>query len=137
MCFTMPRVLKSEGYNTSAYHNGNYKYYDRNMTHRENIGFDEFIANGNGLEDIAGNWSTDEAMIGKTFDTYYDKKPFCVYYMTLSGHAFYNNSEDFRVTKSIKKVKEVYGDKYPEQVNNYICYQIYLEDALTKLIKCL
>lgn len=135
MCFTMPRVLKNEGYNTCAYHNGNYKYYDRNMTHRENIGFDEYIANGNGMEDIAGNWATDEAMLEKTFETYYNKEPFCVYYMTLSGHAFYNNSEDFRVTKSIKKVKEVYGDKYPEQVNNYICYQIYLEDALSKLVK--
>lgn len=135
MCFTMPRVLKNENYTTYAYHNGNYKYYDRDMTHRENIGFDEYLANGNGLEDIAGNWATDEAMMAKTFDTYCDKQPFCVYYMTLSGHAFYNNSEDYKVIKSIKRVKEVYGDKYPEQVNNYICYQIYLEEALNELVK--
>ena len=134
MCFTMPRVLKREGYNTGAYHNGNYKYYDRYLTHRENFGFDYYLASGNGLESIAGEWPTDEMMLEKTLETYCDNEPFCMYYMTISGHAFYNNSEDYRVIKSIKKVKEVYGDKYPEQVNNYICYQIYLEDALKKLV---
>lgn len=137
MCFTMPRVLKNENYSTCAYHNGIYKFYNRNMTHRENMGFDDYIACGNGLEEITGEWPSDEIMIEKTFESYRDKKPFCVYYMTISGHAFYNNSEDFKVTKSIKKVKEVYGDKYPEQVNNYICYQIYLEEALSKLVQSL
>ena len=71
MCFTMPRVLKREGYDTGAYHNGNFKYYDRNLTHRYNLGFDYYIANGNGLEDIAGEWSTDEAMLEKTFESYH------------------------------------------------------------------
>ena len=135
MCFTMPRVLKREGYNTGAYHNGNYKYYDRNLTHRENMGFDYFIANGNGLEDMAGSWPIDEAMIEATLESYHSSEPFCMYYMTLSGHAFYNANDNFKVVKNIKKVKEVYGDKYPSQVNNYICYQMYLEDALQKLME--
>lgn len=137
MCFTMPSVLKREGYNTGAYHNGNYKYYDRHLTHRENIGFDYYIANGNGMEDIAGPWAPDEDMIEKTFESYHDKTPFCMYYMTLSGHAFYNDNTNFKVTKNIEKVKEVYGDKYPDQVNNYICYQLYLEDALKALVDTL
>lgn len=134
MCFTMPRVLKREGYNTGAYHNGNYKYYDRHLTHAEQEGFDYYIANGNGLEEIAGFWATDEMMLEKTLDSYHSKEPFCMYYMTISGHAFYNDSSNFKVIKNIAKVKEVYGDKYPDQVNNYICYQLYLEDALKKLI---
>ena len=137
MCFTMPRVLKREGYNTGAYHNGNYKYYDRNLTHRENMGFDYFIATGNGIEDIAGAWPIDEAMIEATFESYHGSEPFCMYYMTLTGHAFYNADDNSKVIKNIKKVKEVYGDKYPNQVNNYICYQLYLEDALKKLLECL
>ena len=137
MCFTMPRVLKREGYNTGAYHNGNYKYYDRNLTHRENIGFDYYIATGNGLEDITGAWPIDEAMIETTFESYHSSEPFCMYYMTLSGHAFYNADDNSKVVKNIKKVKEVYGDKYPNQVNNYICYQLYLEDALKKLMESL
>lgn len=135
MCFAMPRVLKREGYNTGAYHNGNYKYYDRHLTHRENMGFDFFIANGNGLEDLAGLWATDEAMMEKTLETYKDSAPFCMYYMTLSGHAFYNDPDNFKVIKNINKVKEVYGDKYPDQVNYYICYQMYLEDAVSKLVE--
>ena len=137
MCFTMPRVLKREGYNTGAYHSGNYKYYDRNLTHRENIGFDYYIATGNGLEDITGAWPIDEAMIETTFESYHSSEPFCMYYMTLSGHAFYNANDNSKVIKNIKKVKELYGDKYPSQVNNYICYQLYLEDALSKLIESL
>ena len=134
MCFSMPRVLKREGYNTGAYHNGNFRYYDRHLTHCEQEGFDYYLAHGNGLEEIAGNWPTDEEMIEKTLDTYYDKEPFCMYYMTISGHAFYNDSSNYKVIKNIKKVKEVHGDKYPDQVNNYICYQLYLEEALHTLI---
>lgn len=134
MCFSMPRVLKREGYNTGAYHNGNFRYYDRHLTHCEQEGFDYYLANGNGLEEIAGNWATDEEMIEKTLDTYYDKEPFCMYYMTISGHAFYNDSSNYKVIKNIKKVKEVHGDKYPDQVNNYICYQLYLEEALHTLV---
>lgn len=137
MCFSMPRVLKREGYNTGAYHNGYFKYYYRHLTHREHEGLDYYIANGNGLEEIADNWPTDEAMIEKTLDTYYDKEPFCMYYMTISGHAFYNDSTNFKVIKNIKKVNEVFGDKYPDQVNNYICYQLYLEDALKTLVDSL
>lgn len=134
MCFSMPRVLKREGYNTGAYHNGNFRYYDRHLTHCEQEGFDYYLAHGNGLEEIAGNWPTDEEMIEKTLDTYYDKEPFCMYYMTISGHAFYNDSSNYKVIKNIKKVKEVHEDKYPDQVNNYICYQLYLEEALHTLI---
>lgn len=134
MRFTMPRVLKEQGYITAAYHNGSYKYYDRNLTHVENMGFDYYMANGNGLEKMAGSWADDETMIDTTFETYKDKGPFCIYYMTISGHAFYNDDEAPKVTKYIDRVKKVYGNKYPNQINNYICYQLHLEDALSKLI---
>lgn len=138
MVFTMPRVLKKLGYKTGAYHNGKSDYYDRNVTHAENIGFDFYMATDNGLSAIThDSWPTDELMFEKTFETYCDDGPFCMYYMTMSGHAFYNDSESFKVQKSINKVKEVHGDKYPEQVNNYICYQMYLEDAVKKLVDML
>lgn len=137
MYFTMPRALKRKGYNTGAYHNGNYKYYDRDLTHGKNLGFDYFLATGNGLEKITKTWPIDVEMIEDTFKTYCDDGPFCMYYMTMSGHAFYNDDESYKVTKSIDKVRDRYGYKYPKQVMNYICYQMYLEDALAKLVELL
>lgn len=137
MCFTLPSTLKKYGYTNYAYHNGAYDYYDRNLTHSRNIGFDKFLAVGNGLEKLAGPYPNDEDMFVSTFNEYKNKQPFCIYYMTVSGHAFYNNNDDDRVKKNIEKVKAVYGDKYREQVNNYICYQMYLDAALSKLIELL
>lgn len=137
MYFTMPRALKRKGYNTGAYHNGNYRYYDRNLTHGENLGFDFFLATGNGIEKVTKSWPIDVEMIEDTFKTYCDNGPFCMYYMTMSGHAFYNDDESYKVIKSIEKVKERHGEKYEKQVMNYICYQMYLEDALTKLVELL
>lgn len=135
MYFTLPRSLKREGYNTGAYHNGEYKYYERNVSHGENLGFDYYLANGNGIEKVTGPWPNDIDLLVKTIDDYHDKTPFCMYYMTVSGHAFYNDGSTAKVLKNINRVKERYEDKYPDQINNYIAVQLYIEDALTELIK--
>lgn len=135
MCFTLPRALKREGYMTGAYHNGRYTFYDRQISHNKNIGFDYFLAVGNGIEKITGSWPNDIKLFSNTFDTYCDKTPFCIYYMTLSGHAFYNDNLSVKVTTYIDRVKELYGDTYPDQINNYLCAQLFLEDALKVLIE--
>ena len=135
MCFTLPRALKREGYNTGAFHSGGAKFYDRNKSHAENLGFDFYYANGQDPLNVVGGWVDDIDLIKNTIDYYHDKKPFCMYYMTLSGHAFYNDNANEKVLKNIKRVTDMFGSKYPDQVNNYFCYQLYLEDALKALLE--
>ena len=135
MCFTLPRALKREGYNTGAFHSGSAIFYDRDKSHGKNLGFDYYLANGTDPDNIVGGWVDDIGLLSNTIDFYYDKKPFCMYYMTLSGHAFYNDNNNKKVYKYIDRVKNQFGDKYPDQVNNYFCYQLYLEDALKVLLE--
>lgn len=131
--FTMASQLKRVGYNTLSYHNGTYTYYDRNVTH-PNLGFDQFIAHGNGMEDIAGKYPSDEEMMSNTLDLYINQQPFCVYYMTVDGHKPYNKSKDSRVTEHLQEVLNLYPDRYKQNTLNYICYQLELEDALATLV---
>ena len=135
MCFTLPRALNREGYNTGAFHSGGAKFYDRDKSHGKNLGFDYYLANGTDPDNIVGGWVDDIKLFVNTINHYHDKKPFCMYYMTLSGHAFYNDNFDEKVYKYINRVKEVFGDKYPDQINNYFCYQLYLEDGLKALLE--
>lgn len=131
--FTIASQLKRSGYTTLCYHNGSYTYYDRNVTHA-NLGFDQFIAHGNGLEKIAGRYPNDETMISNTIDTYIGQQPFCVYYMTCDGHKPYNDAKDARVAEHLQKVLNVYPNRYQQNTLNYICYQLELEDALSALV---
>ena len=131
--FTMGNQLKRQGYTSFAYHNGDYDYYNRQLTH-ENFGYDQYLGLGNGLEEITDWWPTDEVMFDKTMDTYIDKQPFSIYYMTISGHCIY--TEDNALTqKNLEKVRSVVGDKYKDTTTYYLCYQLELEHALTRMIE--
>lgn len=130
--FTLGNQLQKLGYTNCAYHNGSYDFYDRNLTHTH-LGYDQFLATGNGLEEIAGSYADDSVMFDKTMDTYIDKQPFSMYYMTLSGHCIYSGDNQ-KVTDNLSKVLEVYGDKYKDTTNYYLCYQLELEKALTTII---
>ncbi len=131
--FTMGNQLQRLGYYSIAYHDGTYTYYDRNKTHK-NLGYDEFSAYGNGLEDITGLWTGDGPLLEKTLDTYIDKQPFSIYYMTVSGHFPYKHS-DSKVKKYQKKVKKVLGDSYKQTTLDYYCYQMELEAGLKAMVK--
>ena len=130
--FTMGNQLQRLGYYSAAFHNGTSNYYDRDETHT-NLGYDSFIAQNNGLEEIADAYPDDEKMFDRTMDTYLDQQPFSIYYMTVSGHASYvQNSVEVR--EHMDRVNEVLGDQYPDKVKYYICYQMELEDALTTMV---
>lgn len=131
--FTMGNQLQRLGYYSVAYHDGTHTYYDRNKTHK-NLGYDKFLAYGNGLEDITGLWTGDGPLLDKTLDTYIDKQPFSIYYMTVSGHFPYKHS-DSKVKKYEKKVKKVLGDSYKQTTLDYYCYQMELEVGLKKMVK--
>lgn len=131
--FTMGNQLQRLDYYSVAYHDGTYTYYDRNKTHK-NLGYDKFLAYGNGLEDITGLWTGDKPLLSKTLDTYIDKQPFSIYYMTVSGHFPYKHS-DSKVKKYEEKVKKVLGDSYKQTTLDYYCYQMELEAGLKSMVK--
>jgi lipoteichoic acid synthase len=131
--FTLGNQLQALGYTSCAYHNGSYDFYDRDLTHTH-LGYDQYLATGNGLEDIVGyDYPSDTDMFDATMDTYIDNQPFSMYYMTVSGHCIYSSGNE-KVTKYLDKVLDVYGDKYKDTTNYYLCYQLELENALTTII---
>lgn len=131
--FTLGNQLQSLGYKSCAYHNGSYDFYDRNLTHTS-LGYDQYLATGNGLEKITdGGYPDDTTMFDKTMDTYLDKQPFSMYYMTVSGHCVYT-ADNEKTTKYLPDVLKVHGDKYKDTTNYYLCYQLELENALTTII---
>ena len=125
-------VLKPFGYTTYAFHNGRYKYYDRNLSH-PNMGY-TYIGCGNGLEKKMNckPWpQSDNEMIDATFDYYADKTPFVTYYMTISGHLEYNFMGN---NMAYRHRKEVANLPYSEAIKAYIATHIELDKALENLI---
>lgn len=131
--FTLGNQLQRLGYYSMAYHNGEYDFYDRYLTH-ENLGYDGFLATGNGLEDITDWYPTDSVFLDKTLDTYIDQQPFSIYYMTVSGHCSYVADKVY-VTENLDTVLSVTGGKYKDTTNYYLCYQLELEKALKVLVE--
>lgn len=131
--FTMGNQLQRQGYYSSAYHNGNYDYYSRNLTH-QNLGYSQFLGLGNGLEDLTDWWPDDRRMFNLTMDTYLDQQPFSIYYMTISGHCVYT-AENEKTQENIDFVRSVLGDTYKDTTLYYFCYQLELEKALKTMIE--
>ncbi len=136
MYFTMGNQLRRQGYKSIAFHNGSYDYYNRDQTHK-NLGFDDFLAWGNGLEDYLEEWSGDKETFEATLPIYDDDQPFYAYYMSYSGHCVYKK-DDEKTKKNLKRVKEVLGkDNYKNTTLYYYCYQLELEYALESMVSTL
>lgn len=131
--FTMGNQLQRLGYLTGSYHNGDYDYYDRNLTH-ENLGYNYFLAIGNGLEKITNDNTSDLEMFDKTLDTYLDQEPFCMYYMSLDGHSEYT-LESTRASNNYEYVTSIIGTDHSDTVLAYYCYQYNFELALENLVQ--
>lgn len=131
--FTLGNQLQRENYYSQCYHSGVYDFYDRDLTH-ENLGYADYLGSGNGLEDLIESDTSDTALFDTTMDTYLDKQPFSIYYMTLSGHCIYTEESPY-VTKYLSRVQSVLGSRYKETTLYYYCYQMELENALTTMIE--
>ena len=133
--FTMGNQLQRLGYSSIAFHNGSSTYYQRNLTHL-NMGYNQWVANDTGIADLCGRgWVQDYQMFENTIPLYIDHSPFSVYYMTISGHAPYNTTENYNVQNHYDRVNAIVGDEYEEVTKYYLCYQMELEDALTLLVQ--
>ena len=123
-----------EGYYGKAYHNNSHTYYDRNKTHTK-IGYsDGFMGRGNGMEEfVQKKWpQSDFEMISGTFETYVDKQPFNIYYMTVSGHSNYGKSGNAMTKRHWDRVQHL---PYSDQVKGYFACNLDLEDGLAHLVK--
>ena len=132
--FTMGNQLQRLGYSSIAFHSGYYQYYKRHTTH-ENLGYNQFLGVGNGIENILSyEYAPDSDLFANTIPLYIDHQPFSVYYMTLSGHAPYESSSPL-VKKYYEQVDAAFGDTYEKKTKYYICYQMELEAAMTILVQ--
>lgn len=133
MPMTMVAQLKELGYSAYAYHNHNYGFYDRDLSH-PNLGYD-YKAVGNGLEDlITEQWpESDLEMIDVTTAEYMGKEPFHAYYMTVSGHLQYNfEGGNAMATKNQALVQDL---PYSDAVKAYLACQIELDRAMNLLLQ--
>lgn len=131
---TIGSLLDKEGYYGKAYHNNDYKYYDRDKTHI-NLGYsDGYEGYGNGIEEVVtSQWpESDLEMIQGTLPTYINKPHFNIYYMTVSGHSLYSQGTNAMTRKHWDEVQDL---EYSDKVKAYIACQLELEAALSYLVK--
>lgn len=134
--FTMAHELGNKNYKTIAFHDGYYDYYSRN-TILPHMGYSEFYALGQGLENVDETWpESDLQMMQSTVSMYTDDEPFCAYYMSISGHCNYTQEGNFFARK-YKDADFLKDSKYSEIVNGYLSGNQELEYALEYLVKCL
>ena len=133
MPYGIGNIFKKDGYVTYGFHNHNYKYYDRNKSHK-NIGL-TYYGCGNGLEKKMNckHWpNSDKEMIDATINYYIDNDKFMTYYMTVSGHLNYNFNGNNMAYRNKDKVKNL---PYSKAVKAYYATQIELDKAMESLLK--
>ena len=134
--FTMGSQLNRLGYYGKAYHNHDYFFYDRHLTHN-NLGYsDGFMGFHNGMEKfVKDQWpKSDLEMIQGTVTEYLDKQPFNIYYMTVSGHSNYGPGSNCMTAKNWDYVKDL---PYSTNVKGYLAANMELEHAMTYLVQAL
>lgn len=130
---TMGNQLQALGYNSAAFHNHSYTYYNRDSTHTK-LGYDIFMGIGNGMEKgVDYKWpSSDLEMFEYTIPQYIDKQPFSLYYMTVSGHCLYSRKGNNMCKKNYDEVAHL---DCSETVKCYYAANLELEKGLTVLVQ--
>lgn len=130
--YALGNVFKNIGYNTYAFHNHDYKYYDRDLVY-PNLGF-EYYACGNGLEkkmNCSGWPNSDLDMINATEEYIKKSEKFVIYYMTVSGHLSYSP----KINEIARKNKSLVEDlNYSNDIKYYIATNIELDKAIERLL---
>ena len=137
--YTLGWQLNQKGYYGKVYHNNDYTYYGRDVTH-VTLGYsDGYMGMGNGMEKYVDdkNWpESDLEMIDGTVPEYINKEKFNIYYMSVSGHSVYSWKENDMSRKNQDSVAELEEkDKYSEPVLAYLACNVELDKAMKSLIK--
>ena len=140
----MPLALGNQfralGYQTPAWHDNTYNYYNRDATH-PNLGYDyQGIGNGLTLPSSSGSgWPySDLEMMEATMDSYVDTylatgQPFHTYYMTVSGNGGYGWGHAM-AAKNRAAAQAAYPDA-STPVQAYVAANLELEAALTYMLE--
>lgn len=133
--FTLADQLRRQGYFTRAYCNYDYQYLHRRYAY-ENLGYEQFIGIGNGLEEgVARTWPySDQAMIDYTIGQYLDRQPFTVCYMTCSGQGPYAWFANQMAEKHRSEVEDL---NCSDPVKAYLAANMEVENALRDLVAAL
>ncbi|MCM1273235.1 MAG: sulfatase-like hydrolase/transferase [Clostridium sp.] len=132
--YALGNALNKEGYDSYAYHDFVFYYYDRSKTH-PNMGYD-FKAVDYGLDIPCYVMYSDIDMVEASYEEFIHKDKFHVYYMTFSGHLPYNyndNSMCLRNREEAEKLTENMG--LSEEAVAYIAAQMELDKALGLLME--
>ncbi len=129
MPFAFGNQFNSLGYESYAFHNHSYSYYNRDKSY-PTMGYD-FYAKGHGLE-ITDQWpESDIELITQSTPYFMDAESFSVYYMTVSGHLEYNFMGNMMAYKNMEATSDL---DYSEVVRAYISCNLELEYAMTELL---
>lgn len=143
MACSLPRFFSEEGTYCRAYHNNTLSYYDRHLSH-PNLGYDfKAIKLGNLSEAEWGGqlfsvehpnaWpASDYEMMQSTIPEYINDERFHVYYMTVSGHMYYNFTGN---QMSSWNKEAVEGLELSENARAYLACNIELDKALAYLLE--
>lgn len=132
MYFSAAKMLGNEGYETAAFHNGTSTYYDRCDTH-PNLGYSSFTAMDTGLSDYVRQvWpASDRDMICGTVPQFYSRSPYCLYFMSVSGHCVYSRDMNAMSEKNKDAVADMDAS---ETLKAYYACQQELENAMSGLL---
>ena len=140
--YALPAYFAAEGAKSYAYHNNTLDYYDRHLSH-PNLGYDFKASKLGDLEgpewesrifemENANLWpSSDLDMVKATLPEYINDDRFHVYYMTVSGHMYYN----FVGNSMSRKNRDLVADlPYSDEGKAYIACNLELDKALEYLL---
>ena len=130
--FGLGHAFSNVGYRAQSYHNWTYTYYKRHLT-MGTLGFSNYTGCNNGLEKRMNcKWlPSDIEMMDVTTPDYLGKDGnFVTFYVTVSGHSPYNNSDNIA-----KKYLDQIDSNLSSQGRYYLASQMELDKALEELIK--
>jgi len=121
--YSLANTLKQNNYSTYSYHNYLYDYYERDIYY-PNMGFDTYKGIGNGLE--LEKERSDYELAKNTINEFINDEKFFVYYLTMSGHAPY---DDTNVISNLN-YDLVSEYEYSDGVKKYLATQIELDKMI-------
>lgn len=130
--FTLGNQLRARGYTTNAYHDHQFDYYMRHLSH-PNLGY-EYQGLGGGLE-LTRQWpESDLELMEATLPRYLGKAPFHTYYLTVSGHMGYNFYDNAMAKKHRALVEDL---PCSQEAKAYLACNVELDRAMAKLLDAL
>lgn len=131
--FALGNMLSAQGYACDAFHNHTYDFYRRDLSH-PNFGYD-WHAVGNWDVEFTDVWPTSDHELALNSLSYITAdKPFHLYYMTTSGHAYETFVGNSMAAKHRNYVTSVLGGDYENQLSlSYIASEYEVELMVKEL----